>query len=405
MVKKSTLLFFAFLLFIPLLSGCWDSLDIEKRANVLGIAIDNIEQEESNEQQSNITETESTSSTSEKEMIKLTAQIAVPGRVTLSPETGGGESKSPVWVLSSTGKTIDDALLHLQQQIADELFLGHLRIIVFNEEVAKAGVERFNDYLRRQPEIRRGAWMAVSREKASKYMKVAPELEPIPALYLTSMVENAVGIGKFPSDPIGIFWRNLSNKGQDAYLPCLKIMDNQNIQIDGLSYFKKDAMIGAIDPIEIGLLMAVIGEGQGGYGAFITIPDTKEEVIVYPTNRRSQIKTSINDGEPKIHVKVRYKGRIEENESEKVKLNDSDLIQKIEQQFSKRGKKSLEKLIKDMQKAESDIFGFGEYIRAKHPAYWQKEINTQENWHEVFKEMTIHVDLEMNINKTGMKAK
>lgn len=71
-------------------------------------------------------------------MIRLTAQISVPGRIPLGPQTGGGGGEQePVWVLSSYGHTIDDALLNLQQELADELFLGHLRIIVVNEKLAK----------------------------------------------------------------------------------------------------------------------------------------------------------------------------------------------------------------------------------------------------------------------------
>src|SRR5690606_34357899 len=91
------------------------------------------------------------------------------------------------------------------------------------------------------------------KEEAAKYMDIAPKLERVPALYLTSMVSNAVNLGKFPNDTIGLFWRTLSSKGKDAYLPYLEIRENENVQINGLAYFKGDKMLGKIDPIEIGL--------------------------------------------------------------------------------------------------------------------------------------------------------
>jgi len=65
-----------------------------------------------------------------------------------------------------------------------------LRIIVLNENVAKKGTERLNDFLRRNPEIRRTASLVISKEPAEAYMKVTPELERIPSLYLADIVDN-----------------------------------------------------------------------------------------------------------------------------------------------------------------------------------------------------------------------
>jgi spore germination protein KC len=115
--------------------------------------------------------------------------------------------------VSVVGHTIEDAMNNLQQEVADKVFLGHLRIIVISEDIAREGVERFNDYLRRNPEIGRSAWMAISKEKAVEYMKVAPELEQVPTLYLAAMDENALGLGKFPDDFIGLFWARPFKQG------------------------------------------------------------------------------------------------------------------------------------------------------------------------------------------------
>ncbi|HLU22373.1 MAG TPA: Ger(x)C family spore germination protein [Bacillaceae bacterium] len=401
MSKTIIRLYFIILLFIPMLSGCWDSLDLEKRATILSIAIDKADPDANVE---HITHFKEESSSTDQEMIRLTAQISVPGRIPLGPETGGGE-KEPVWILTSYGHTLEDALLNLQQELADDLFLGHLRIIVISEELAKEGVERFNDYLRRQPEVRRTAWLAISKEEAAKYMDIAPKLERVPALYLTSMVSNAVNLGKFPNDTIGLFWRTLSSKGKDAYLPYLEIRENENVQINGLAYFKGDKMLGKIDPIEIGLYMAVVGEKEGGYGALVKIPGTNDEVLIRAVRRKSEINSKIKNGKPNIHVKIRYESEIQENESVTTELNNEKVLRQLEKQANKDTKKNVEKLINTLKSKESDVFGFGEYIRAKHPIYWKREIQTKENWATFYKDLDVSVEVDSHIRGVGIKAK
>jgi spore germination protein KC len=386
------------------MTGCWDSLEIEQRAVVLGISIDKAEPD-AEEEEEEVSHLKGAFPTPEQDMIRLAAQIAVPGRIPLGPAAGGGGDKDPVWMVSVVGHTIEDAMNNLQQEVADKVFLGHLRIIVLSEDIAREGVERFNDYLRRNPEIRRSAWMVVAKERAVEYMKIAPQLEQVPTLYLAAMVENAVGLGKFPDDFIGLFWARLSSKGQDAFLPYLVIKAEENIQLNGIAYFKGDQMVGVTSPMEIGFFMAVTGVEQGGYSAFVKIPDTEETVLVRAQHRHTRIKTRIKDGKPHVTVHIHYESEIDEKNSAEINLNDSSMITAIEKEASKGVIESVEKFITKTQEEPSDIFGFGEYIRAKHPSFWNSKIKSKENWREWYKDLVIDVQCTSDIRRVGMKAK
>ncbi|MCJ8007557.1 Ger(x)C family spore germination protein [Lederbergia wuyishanensis] len=412
MFRRIVSLFCLIVLVIPLLSGCWDSLDIEKRATVLAISIDKAKMdhgtEHGSQEEKQISNIKGHTSEEDSHLIQLTAQIAVPGRIPLGPQIGGGggEGQKPVWVLSVVGSSLDSAMTNLQQELSDKLFLGHLRVIILSEEIAKEGVGRFNDYLRRQSEVRRTAWMAVSKGKASSYMNVAPELERVPALYLNATVENSVKLGKFPNNPVGAFWRIHASKGQDAFLPYLEIKQGGNINLEGLAYFKGDKMKGHIAPIQIGLQMALIQQGEGGYAAFYTVPGTNEQVLLRAMKRRAKFKTAIRNGKPEIWIRIRYENEIIEKEKGKIPINNPKIIKKIEKKFNKEDTKAMEKLIKKMQKEKSDIFGFGEHIRARHPSYWSKHVKTLEDWQNIYKnDLSVHVQVESQILRTGMKAK
>ena len=394
-----------FFLLFPLLSGCWDSQEIEQRATVLAIGIDQASnKEEDTQSEGGTTHLDKRSSEPQEELIKVTAQIAVPGRIPLGP-TQGQSSNSSVLVVKVVGHTIQDAMINLQQQVAYETFLGHLRIIVLNEKVAKKGTQRFNDFLRRNPQIRRTASLAVSKEPAADYMKLVPELQRVPSLYLADMVDNLSALGRFPPSFIGLFWTILSSKGQDPYLPYLTIKDKKSIQLSGLAYFSGEKMVGKTSPLEIGDFMAIRGIGKGGYSAFIKVPGQDEYVLVRAISRKTKVKVNLKDGKPHVDIKVRYESEIEEKTSQSILINDSKVIRKIENEASKEITISLKKFISKTQKSESDIFGFGEHVRAEYPKYWNNQIGTKEKWNRVYKDITYQVHVDSSIHRVGMKAK
>jgi spore germination protein KC len=392
-----------FLILIPILSGCWDSKEIEQRATVLAIGIDKASEEE-RKNEDEISHLGKKFPIPDEDMIKVTVQIAVPGRIPLGPQQPGG-TEQPVLVLAVVGHTLEDAMLNLQQEVADEVFLGHLRIIVLSEEIARHGTARFNDFLRRNPEIRRTASLVVSKESASKYMNLTPELERVPSLYLADMVDNLTAIGKFPPSFIGLFWTIYSSKGQDPYLPYLALKGKKTIQLNGLAYFQGDKMVGKTSPLEIGVFMAIRGIGRGGYGAFAEVPGKDESVLVRAVSRKTRTKVALKNGRPHVSIRIQYESEIDEKESAIILLSDSAILKQIEKETSKNTKKSVEKLIAKTQKMNADIFGFGEHFRAKLPQYWNKNVKTKEKWDEIYQDVTFDVKVDSHIHRVGMKSK
>ncbi|PYI56879.1 Ger(x)C family spore germination protein [Paenibacillus flagellatus] len=389
-----------------LLSGCWDRLEIEERAVVLGIGIDKAELSET-KKESNITHVDEAFPKPNLPLIRLTVQIAVPGRIPLGPSDAGGGSKpgqKPVWVLNVVGHTIDDAFMNLQQEVADRLFWGHLRVIVISKEVAEMGLTNINEYLRRNPEVRRTTWMVISDGEAGKLMKLVPQLERVPILYLLNTMDHSVQMGKLPNAFAGTYWSGSSAKGMEPFLPYVRLVGNGSIEIAGLAYFRSDKMVGKTEPLEIGAYMGIKGLHAGGYGVMVKIPGTDTSVLYQVTHRTSRIDVLIRNGKPEFHVKVHNEGNLLEKSNEAVQLNRS-VIQQIEKALTVDGKKGYEELIRKTQEKGSDIFGFGEYVRAKKPFYWSKHIRTKQNWEDMYKDVEVKLDVSFNIRRIGGKTR
>ncbi|MCQ6561124.1 Ger(x)C family spore germination protein [Paenibacillus mendelii] len=401
MVKLSCVILFA----VPILTGCWDRLEIEERAVVLGISID-LAEPGAEQEEDEVSHLRGSFPTPDEAMIRLAAQVALPGRIPLGPGEGGGGKEGPgqtVWVIDVVGHSVDDALMNLQQQISGKLFFGHLRVIVVSEAMAKRGLQNVNDYLKRNSEVRRMMWMMISKGNARKLMTASPKLERVPSLYLLSTLDDAVKLGKFPDDYVGMFWSNSSKKGQEGFLPYVEMMKEQNIDLLGMAYFKADKMVGATKPFEIAGYMGIKGLNPAGYRGVISL--NGDSVMVVATHRQSKFDVRIVNGRPHFKIYVQTEINLEEKIKGQSLVVSEKIIKSIEEQNKKSLKKTYESLIKKTQQKGSDIFGFGEYLRAKKPRYWDREIGTKQRWQEAYKTIEVEVTVNTRIRRVGMKAK
>lgn len=388
-----------------LLTGCWDRLEIEERAVVLGIGIDTA-RAESMKEEAEIAHLKGAFPAPAGTMIKLTAQVAVPGRIPLGPGEGGGGAggaQKPVWVLSVVGHTLDDAISNLQQQIAGRLFFGHLRVIVLSKDIAQKDLSNINDNLRRNPDVRRTNWMVVSEGRADELMKMSPQLERVPSIYLLATMDRAVQMGKLPNAFVGTFWTAGSAVGMEPFLPYVKLVGTGGLQISGIAFFRGESMVGHTEPLEIGAYMGIKGLKSGGYNVVTKIPGSETSVMYNVTHRKSRIDVAIKNGRPQFKVKVHNEGNLREKTGEVPKLQ-TEVITQIEKELSEEGYKGYKNLIKKTQEKSSDIFGFGEYVRAKEPKYWNEHIKTEDNWRKMYKDVEIQVQTQFSIRRIGAKT-
>ncbi|MBT2289815.1 Ger(x)C family spore germination protein [Paenibacillus albidus] len=386
------------------LSGCWDQLEIEDRALVLGLAIDQAP-EDSQPKSDQVTHIKDNLNLP---MIRVTAQIAVPGRVPLGPsngESGGsGGSQNPVWVVQVYGYTLDDAMNNLQQQISDPRYLIHLRVLIISEEIARTNLGDLNDYLRRNPEVRRRTWMLVSEGEASQFMDVNPPLQRVPTLYILSMMEKAVESGKFPADYIGVFWSSESKWGENGFLPYISRRNKENILIKGLAYFSGGKMVGATVPIEIGAFMAMKGMDPGGYSILFKSV-TYGPVMIMVNKRFSRIKVHIVDGKPQITYHIALDTGLDEHVNNNVSVNSTQKLEDLEGEFRKGALKIFQSVIDQTRQKQSDIFGLGEHVRAHAPAFWNSRIHSKSDWEQLYSSLTIHLDVDVAIRRVGLKER
>ncbi|WP_440961626.1 Ger(x)C family spore germination protein [Paenibacillus nitricinens] len=401
-IYKRVVLIFILSLLSGLLAGCWDQLEIEDRALVLGLSIDSVPSDSKNNDDQT---THLKSANINLPQIRVTAQIAVPGRVPLGPGSGGeggGGNQNPVWVVEVYGYTLDDAMNNLQQQISDPRYLIHLRVIIISEDVARKSMDDLNDYLRRNPEVRRRTWLLVSEGEAAKFMNINPPLQRVPTLYILSTMEKAVTSGKFPANYIGVFWSAESKWGESGYLPYVSLHQEDNIMIKGLAYFSGGVMVGSTIPIEIGAYMSMKGINPGGYSDLFNA-DEFGPVMLKINDRFTRVKVQFKEGKPHIIYNISLEAALDEHLRNDIQVNSSRSLEKIEDIFQKRVLGIFNQLIQETQQAHSDVFGMGEYIRAYAPSYWKAHVHDKHDWEQQYSNLSIEIKLMTHIERVGLK--
>lgn len=400
---KRVLLFMAIIPILMLLSGCWDRYELEERAMILAISIDVTDDREEVEKYE-VTHSKGDFPVREdQKYYKLTAQLAVPGKIMLGPGGGETNSEDTDWLLVTYGYTMKDALSNLQQELAAKIYLGHIQIIVVSEEIAKNGISEIMDFLRRDYEVRRSAWLMITDGgEAQDILNATPPIQTVPSLYLSNTLKDAVRFGKLPKEFLGKIWIDFSDIGVDAMIPLVKSMGD-HILVHGLAYFKGDKMVGKLTPTDTGAILAIQGMNPAGYSNVVETEDQSGVYLIKPQRRKSKISVKLVDGEPKVTINVKIEGFVEEQNH----VNDlsKDRLEELEKTLSNYGEKALSKLMKRLQQDESDILGIGARVRAKYPKYWHEKVKDDKGWYEVYKDLDIQIHLDYKIRRVGMEWK
>ncbi|BAH42610.1 spore germination protein [Brevibacillus brevis NBRC 100599] len=371
-----SLRYFALLIICTiLLTGCWDRRELEERASVLAIAID---QDEKNEN-----------------LYKMTVQIPIPIKIAGSSGKGGGNNADAVKIMSVTGRTVTDASNNLQMRLNQRLFLGHTRILAVSEEVARKGIQDIMDSFRREPQIRRLLWPIVVRGKASTLLEIKPRIEPIPVVFLMGLIENGMKLGRIPDQTLGDYFNQTSNLTMEPFLNYVEARNNE-VSWKGVAVFRGHKMVGILDHVQSWVLLQLRNKKPGG-DIVIPLPKTKNGYVSFRPHFVKK-KVIIHKSSSATY-QCELQGDIVEL-TENLKIPPEQFILQMQALIKKEMENRAKKLLQQLQKQyNSDILKLGLTLRAKHyQDYWKTH-----NWKQDFKDFPIRVTYTIKLRRLGME--
>ncbi|MDQ0338932.1 Ger(x)C family germination protein [Caldalkalibacillus uzonensis] len=368
-------------------AGCWDRRDLEERISVVAIAVDKPSQEEQNAGQK----------------YKVTIQVPIPIRIAGGAEGGGGGGgggAESVKVMSATGFSVSQALDNLQKRLNQQLFMGHTRVLVISEEVARERIKEIIDGFRRNPQIRRLLWLLISEGKAEDVLRVYTDLEQVPIVYIMLMLENGARMEELPDISLGDFYIALSSTTFEPQTNYIKA-DKNEVAWKGVALFKGAKMIGTLTDSEAWILMQLQGMGTGGeFLVSINENDKRHQVLLDPEHLKTKTRIQVNNGQIKASYHVEIEAEVKEKNAD-IQLNDpavlEDVAKKAEEQLQNRAHELISKL---QTEYGVDALKLGLKLKAYHYKTWEKI-----DWEKEFPHAIIDVTYDVKIRRTGMQMK
>ncbi|MGE5381660.1 MAG: Ger(x)C family spore germination protein, partial [Methylocystaceae bacterium] len=253
------------LILLPLLSGCWDSHELNKYAIVAGIGFDIDPQTGLN---------------------TMTYQSIVPSQVkNPSGGLGGGETKGsgPFPAVQNdygTGISPHEAVSRCTLHSSRMLFYPHAQIYIFGNELARKGVNLAIDTIARIVASRPNVPIAIAENNASDILILRDGMDNIPASGVASSIKLSADVfSKFPAITFLEFCNRLMSKSTAPIAPILGFHEEigqdgikiKKVTITGTAVFRGEKMIGELNEQESRGLLWVINRIKKGY---VIIPET-----------------------------------------------------------------------------------------------------------------------------------
>lgn len=368
-MKMKITIFFLFIMVI--LTGCWGKSELKDVGIVSGIGIDK----------------------GEDNGYDLTTQ-------TIKPGNPFGGSPTSVFIQSSSGKTVFDAIRNFIITAKKKQIFQHIHAVIIGKDIALTGVNPVLDFFIRDHEPRFSMDLFIAEDRAKEILEIQNKKYPIPSLTMKESVEVQSALSKAPQVTLHNFYQRLVEPYEDPYLPIIhKTQDD--FEVYGTAIFKGDKLVGELTPFETRGMLRVLGELKGGI-QIIELPSIGDESVrisIEIKKSKTSISASIKDNQPYIQIETKETGYIGDV-SKRIFLKE-EVIRKISVLYEDAIEKEIQQAVTKIQKEfQSNVFDFQGTIERKDKHYWKQHKN---EWENIYPTIQVDVKVRANIPANGLE--
>ncbi|MHC0037655.1 Ger(x)C family spore germination protein [Pseudoneobacillus sp. C159] len=381
--------FFLLLISAMMLTGCWSSKEITDLMIVTGIGIDK---------------------DAESGNYVATVQILNPGEIASQTKT----ERLEVTTYQTTGKSIHEAMRRLSTDVPRRMYLSHIQLVIFGEELAREGIGKALDYISRNYEFRTDFFILVSKNgQAKDVLNVLTPTESTPSVSLYSSIHVSEKIWA-PTKGVQLdeFLSTLLKDGKHPVLTGVEVIGDKDeggkvsglgqikpvakIGITGFAGFKKDRLVGWLNERESKGYNYLINNIQSTVGSVPCGDDHYFSVEVMKMN--SNVMASFKNNQPSITIKLEIEADLGEVQCD-MDIAKPETLEKMKSMAKEQVVQLLEETIaRAKNDIKSDIFGFGEVFHRQHPKQWRK---LKANWDDTFQSLKVDYKINYRINRFG----
>lgn len=360
-----------------LLTGCWDAREINELAFVLSIGLDKTDNG-----------------------FKVTAQIASPETYSKTSSGTGSTQNKPFWIVTSTGKTIFEAIRNMASKSSRRIFWAHIKVIVISEKLAKGNTLEIFDFFTRNPELRLRTLIAVTPDEAEDVIKIQPEMEKDPAVYLEKVIENKSLTGKSCSIMLKDFIEDYLDAFTGPVVSRLVIEKSGAkpiVKTSGAYVFDGDKLSVPLDEIQTRGLLWIKNKMDGSI-MVVNCPEDGNPVTLEIKKADSSMKSQIESGIPHFIINVKAEANITE-QSCVTDFNDSKYLDGLSKALEKAIASDIQSTIAAAQDIDIDFPALNSVLHTQHKEQWH---DIESDWSRLFKNSQVTVTAKVTIHHISL---
>lgn len=316
------------------------------------------------------------------------------------------EFKSNVETLSATANTSKGTREEISLQVSKKVVSGQLRVVIFGEEFAKAGIGQYIYYLLMNPEISKGVYLSVVEGETKPFLEYPYENITDISEHISNLLEHNVEREKLSSSTLHETGRDYYSPTRDIILPIIKRKENV-IEISGIAFFRNEQMVGQL-PAEDIFYVKMLRDGFNK-GIFELVLDGKnlesvaegeapdEVMIAFDSIKSKNTIKLVNQTTPEFDFNINIKLRLSEID-DAIQMGKKKTTELLQEEINKKLESELAKIIQYSQELNADVFGFGEYYEK----YVKKSNITSEEQDEMYPNMKVNIHVNSTIIRNGV---
>lgn len=385
-----------------LFAGCNGGRELDEVGNVIAMGLD----------------------AAEEGMILVSYQFAIPQQ-----EGGKADASKATTVITIKASTIAETLNLLNSQIEYMPSLSHIKVVVLGEELARQGIDKVLAPFMRYHEYRGSMFVMVAKGTAKEILEEnKPTFTTSMSKYYEEIFGTAEYSGYFLRTTLHQYYmRRKSYSGQPymAYVAVNPAMGEgkvenkrvpggkndgykagdiprqggNHLEFAGTAVFSNDKMVGILSTTETRIVGMLLGQYPRG---FLSVEDPLDSQYFVNVNLRlgskPKIKIKLVEGQPVIDIKILLEGDVS-NIGSGINYEQQGYIDLLEEQIEKVCKEETLNLIRRTQELNSDVVGFGYYLR---PIFLNNKELMDYHWNDQYQQAEVDVKIHIEIRRTGL---
>ncbi|UYG94029.1 Ger(x)C family spore germination protein [Cytobacillus firmus] len=287
---------------------------------------------------------------------------------------------------SGNGKLRQDLLLDVTRQSSEPVVTGGLKVAVFGPEISKKGIYDLIDSFQRDASIGARVFVATSEDKAEDVMKGEYGTRGN-STYIYNLIQHNIEHRDIPKTNLHILSRNYYEKGKDTFLPRLKKIADDKVEIIGVSLFDQDKEVEILPVKDLFFFKLLVDKySEGNFDVKLKKDDTAAVKSI-----KSKHKIKITDNHASIHINI--EGIIREYTGNKLA---SEVVGDVEKKLESKIEKECLRLLKKFQELGIDPVGLGQIKKTQHRNFDYKK------WKDDYKTLGFDVKCNVTIEETGI---